>query len=107
MRNIFSSFLTLFVLPAVATAFVVQRPSQIRTCSVQNKNPSRALSNSREGKVEVGSKEYLEGFISSPLQDESAAERGTGLEQALKLAGGFTVVLGALFIGFMLSNGLL
>jgi hypothetical protein len=106
MRNI-SSFLTLFLLPVVATAFVVQRSSQTRICSVQNKNPSRALYNSPEDKVEVGSKEYLEGFISSPLQDESVAERGSGLEQALKLAAGCTVVLGALFIGFMASNGIL
>jgi hypothetical protein len=98
--------LTLFLLSVVATAFVVQRPSQTRICRVQKKNPSRALYNYPEDKVEVGSKEYLEGFISSPLQDESVAERGSGLEQALKLAAGFTVILGALFIGFMASNGI-
>ena len=57
--------------------------------------------------VEVGSREYLEGFISSPIQGSSVQERGSGLEQALKLAGSFTVGLVILFIGFMASNGLL
>ena len=106
MRNSLSC-LALSLLPVVLTAFVVQRPSQTRICSLQKKNPSRALYNSPEDKVEVGSREYLEGFISSPLQDESVAERGSGLEQALKLAAGCTVVLGALFIGFMASNGII
>ena len=60
-----------------------------------------------EGKVEVGSKEYLDGFLSSPIQDDSVAERGSGLEQALKLGGGVAAILVALFLGFMASNGLL
>ena len=60
-----------------------------------------------DDKVEVGSKEYLEGFISSPIQDDSVPERGTGLEQAIKLSAGVAVVLLALFLGFMASNGLL
>jgi hypothetical protein len=106
MRKI-PSYLTLFLLPVVGTAFVVQRPSQTRICRMQKKNPSRALYNIPEDKVEVGSREYLEGFISSPLQDESVAARGSGLEQAFKLAAGCTVVLGALFVGFMASNGIL
>lgn len=59
----------------------------------------------RGDEVEVGSKEYLEGFISSPIQDTS--ERGTGLEQALKLGGSFAVILVLLFVGFMASNGLI
>lgn len=58
-------------------------------------------------KVEVGSKEYLEGFLSSPIQDETVAERGSGLEQALKLGGGVTIVLVLLVVGFLASNGLL
>lgn len=57
--------------------------------------------------VEVGTKEYYDGFISSPIQDETVAERGSGLEQALKLAGGVVVVLVVLVAGFMASNGLL
>eukprot|EP00980_Cylindrotheca_fusiformis_P014505 scaffold3875_cov123-Cylindrotheca_fusiformis.AAC.25 len=60
-----------------------------------------------EETVQVGSKEYLEGFVSSPIQDESVAERGSGLEQALKLAAAFSVGLVALFLGFMASNDLL
>ena len=63
--------------------------------------------NNNDEKVEVGSKEYLEGFVSSPIRDDSLAERGTGLEQALKLGGSFAVVLALLFVGFMASNGLL
>ena len=60
-------------------------------------------------KVQVGSKEYLDGFLSSPIQDDTinTAERGTGLEQGLKLAGSATVVLVVLFLGFVASNGLL
>lgn len=60
-----------------------------------------------DDKVQVGSKEYLEGFVSSPIQDDSVQDRGSGLEQALKLAGAFSVALVALFIAFMASNGLL
>lgn len=62
---------------------------------------------SEEEKVEVGTKEYYDGFLSSPIQDETVAERGSGLEQALKLGGGFALVLAVLFVGFMASNGLL
>jgi hypothetical protein len=61
-----------------------------------------------EEKVQVGSKEYLEGFLSSPIQDSTVpGERGNGLEQAVKLSGGAAVVLAILFFGFMSSNGLL
>jgi len=60
-----------------------------------------------EDEVEVGSKDYYGGFLSSPIQDETVAERGSGLEQALKLGGGAVVVLVALVVGFMASNGLL
>jgi len=62
----------------------------------------------KEGQpVEVGSKEYYSGFLSSPIQDETVAERGSGLEQALKLGGGVVLVLVVLLGGFMASNGLL
>ena len=57
--------------------------------------------------VEVGTKEYYSGFISSPIQDETVAERGSGLEQALKLGGGVLFVLVFLVLGFMASNGLI
>jgi hypothetical protein len=67
----------------------------------------KAADKDGDDQVEVGSKEYLEGFISSPIQDESVAERGSGLEQALKLGGFFTIGLAVLFLGFMASNGLL
>jgi hypothetical protein len=57
--------------------------------------------------VEVGTKEYLEGFITSPIQDEVVTQRGSGLEQALKLGGSVTAVLVVLILGFMSSNGLI
>jgi hypothetical protein len=61
-----------------------------------------------EEKVRVGSKEYLEGFLSSPIQDSTVpGERGNGLEQAVKLGGGAAVVLAILVFVFMSSNGLL
>ena len=63
--------------------------------------------NQEDEKVEVGSKEYMQGFLSSPIQDESVAERGSGLEQALKLGGGVAVVLILLVVGFLASNGLI
>jgi hypothetical protein len=60
-----------------------------------------------EDQVEVGTKEYYDGFLASPILDETVAERGSGLEQALKLGGGAVLVLSVLVLGFMASNGLL
>lgn len=62
--------------------------------------------------TEVGSREYLRGFIASPLDEagrEDLVSRDAmgGLDQGLKLAGGAAAVLAALFLGFMASNGLL
>lgn len=59
---------------------------------------------SKKNVVLVGSKEYLNGFISTPISEQRG---GDGLEQALKLGGGVTVGLVVLFLGFMSSNGLL
>lgn len=60
-----------------------------------------------EDQVEVRTKDYYSGFLSSPIQDETVAERGSGLEQALKLGGGVVVVLVVLVAGFLVSNGLI
>ena len=60
-----------------------------------------------EEQVAVGTQEYYKGFLSSPIQDETVAERGSGLEQALKLGGGVIVVLVVLVVGFLASNGLI
>ena len=60
-----------------------------------------------EEQVEVGTKDYYSGFLSSPIQDETVAERGSGLEQALKLGGGVVAVLVVLVAGFLASNGLI
>jgi hypothetical protein len=46
-------------------------------------------------------------FIVSPIQDSTLQERGTGLEQGLKLAGSVTFVLALLFAGFLASNGVI
>lgn len=118
--KLFSHFLIILSNVSLSNAFVttIQYPvfaGQSRQISKQFQKPSLSSSliilqtnptNDNE-KVQVGSKEYLGGFLSSPIQDESVAERGSGLEQALKLGGSVTVVLLALFLGFMASNGLL
>jgi hypothetical protein len=77
--------------------------------SIDESNTSESSRNDKDNDelVKVGTKEYLDGFISSPIRDESVSERGSGLEQAIKLAGGVTAILVALVLGFMASNGLL
>jgi hypothetical protein len=57
--------------------------------------------------VEKGSKKYLEGLLSSPIQDETVVERGDGLEQALKLSAGVSIALIVLVVGFLVSNDLI
>jgi hypothetical protein len=59
--------------------------------------------------VEVGSKEYYSGFVSRGLV-EPDEDRVTGdaiLGPTVKFVGGFSVLIGALFVFFMVSNGLL
>ncbi|GMH60852.1 hypothetical protein TrLO_g13632 [Triparma laevis f. longispina] len=58
--------------------------------------------------VKVGSPEYYSGFLTQPI-DEDLTERDPlgGLEQAVKLGIGSSVILGLLFGGFMISNGLI
>lgn len=101
---------------APCTAFVTQSKRQILLSELPQQRLLSTISSfsavilkaaEDDEKVEVGSKEYLEGFLSSPIQDESVAERGSGLEQALKLGGFFAIGLAVLFLGFMASNGLL
>ena len=59
------------------------------------------------GKTKVGSKQYYDGFLSSPLSESVTEERGDGTKQAISLAGGAVGLIGLLFLGFMASNGLL
>lgn len=61
-----------------------------------------------EEEVEVGSKEYYSGFLNRGFDEKE--ERVTGdkvLIPTLKFVGGFTVIIGALLVVFMASNGLL
>ena len=79
---------------------------------VSNKNKDA----NTQSLVKVGTKEYLDGFLSSPIRQRedgvtsspsSSSDRGDGLEQAIKLAGGVSLFLVVLVVGFMASNGLL
>jgi hypothetical protein len=67
-------------------------------------------SNNRGDKdVQVGSKEYYAGFLSRNINEESEG-RVTGdkiLIPTFKFVGGFAMLLGILFVGFLMSNGLL
>lgn len=113
MRSLYQAFVGVFFCVAAISpcaAFVTQPSHQLNQPTQRQSPPLLSvviLKAKEDEKVEVGSKEYLEGFFSSPIQDESVAERGSGLEQALKLGGSFTVGLAVLFLGFMASNGLL
>lgn len=58
--------------------------------------------------VQVGSKEYYEGFISRDLAEDS--ERVTGdavLNPTFKFVGGVSIVIVVLLIAFLFSNGLI
>ena len=57
--------------------------------------------------TKVGSKAYYEGFFTQPVDENVTAERGDGTEQAIKFAASSLVVIAILFLGFMVSNGLL
>lgn len=59
--------------------------------------------------VALGSEEYYKGFVSRSLEEEPA-ERISGealLGPTFKFVGGFAILIGVLFLGFMASNGLL
>lgn len=62
-----------------------------------------------EAVVEVGSTEYYKGFVTRDMSEEPE-DRVTGdaiLGPTFKFVGGFSVLIGALFLFFMVSNGLL
>lgn len=71
--------------------------------------PTPSGSKDEDSDVAVGSEEYYKGFLSRSLNDESE-DRVSGqalLGPTFKLVGGFAVVIGALLLGFLASNGLL
>lgn len=92
-------------LPGRGGNIASSQPTSTRTIAFQEKTTG----DEDDRVVRVGSREYLEGFLSSPIRDDTVREggRGSGLEQALKLGGSATIGLVLLFLGFMASNGLL
>lgn len=101
-------FVEAFQSPYYPTKILSQRCSRCGFSESRSKRKeTRIFDKQDEEQVEVGTKEYYSGFLSSPIQDETVAERGSGLEQALKLGGGVVLVLLVLFAGFMASNGLI
>lgn len=110
-----SNFLVLLTIAFTTQAFVSKTFSQrqqgqsypVTTTILFESSPSNEDEDNDTAKVKVGSKEYMQGFLSSPVDQNVTTERGTGLEQALKLSGGVVAVLAILFLGFMASNGLL
>ncbi|KAJ1459709.1 hypothetical protein M885DRAFT_510914 [Pelagophyceae sp. CCMP2097] len=85
---------------------VVPRLGELRQTRLASQKESE---DAAEGATKVGSKEYYEGFLESPIIDPSLVERDPngGLDQALKLGATASAVLALLFVGFMKSNGLL
>ena len=78
-----------------------------RQLNQSNQQQQEAETN-KEAEVKVGSQEYYAGFISRNLDE--AEDRVAGdkvLIPTLKFVGGFTVVIGALLIGFLASNGII
>jgi hypothetical protein len=92
------------------------RTAELLLCSTVNdgENEVEESRSEDDALTTVGSTAYYKGFLESPLipaavesEKEGDAFRQEGLEQAIKLGGSATVVLGVLFLGFMASNGLL
>jgi hypothetical protein len=109
MRNFLRHAAFILAFLSVDAFIVSNNPSQLsRTRSPYGVNKKNTLFQTQKDdkEVEVGSRKYYKGFISSPIEDSTVQERGSGLEQALKLGGSFAVVLALLFAGFMASNGL-
>ena len=62
-----------------------------------------------EDQVQIGSKEYYQGFVTRGIQDD-VEERVTGdaiLGPTMKFVTGFGILILSLFLGFMKSNELL
>ena len=120
-----SSFLYLLVSGFQTTVRRPLRPFSAHTSRWRTAELQRSTANDGENDAEesrsdyddaqvttVGSIAYYKGFLESPLipaavesEQEGDAFRQEGLEQAIKLGGSATVVLGVLFLGFMASNG--
>jgi hypothetical protein len=93
-------FLTLFF-PDQSVAFVIYSHKSASS-------PVSFLAKKKDN-VESGSKDYVEGLFSSSIRDEPV-ERVTGdaiLGPTFKVVGVFSILLIALFLGFMAANGLL
>eukprot|EP00967_Tisochrysis_lutea_P060698 scaffold77673_cov32-Tisochrysis_lutea.AAC.2 len=74
-----------------------------RSMQVRHALPRACDSEPEEGKTQVGSKAYYQGFLSTPLEES----RGDGTEQAIKLGLSTAGIVGVLTVAFLASNGLL
>ena len=105
-------FLALFfmaVIAPISNAFSVPNATTKRQRQTIALKSQTNDSSENEETVQLGSEEYYKGFVSRSL-DEEPVERVTGdaiLGPTFKFVGGFAVLLVALFVGFMASNGLL
>ena len=77
--------------------------------SESNDNDNDNDNDNGEQLVKVGSESYYEGFFSRSMNEEPS-DRVTGdnlLGPTFKFVGGGVVIIVALFLGFMVSNGLI
>jgi hypothetical protein len=91
---------------------ILQNPRQSLAFSAGTRQDNEAPpsdSNNEEQLVKVGSEDYYKGFFSRSMNEEPT-ERVTGdniLGPTFKFVGGGVVIIVALFLGFMVSNGLI
>lgn len=118
IMNLFLSKMIMIMIMGV-NALYVSRPTTLslrnsRLYSTHNFrricHHTRLMSpqNTEKEEVRVGTKEYYSGFISRDLKEEDDRISGDKvLIPTLKFIGGFTLIIGLLFIGFLASNGIL
>ena len=98
--------------PAVVRSRVPLAPRRTPCASATDEQPPTPTPTPPAQQAEpkltkVGIKSYYEGFFTQPVDASVTEERGDGTEQAIKFAASGTAVIAVLFLGFMVSNGLL
>lgn len=98
-------FLALFVNIYGYKIIPLSRIDKIFTLKEGMKDENSEMEGEGISGLRVGSKGYYEGFVSSPILDDSinTSDRGNGLDQALKLGAGAAASLAVLTLK---SNGL-